>query len=129
MEVEGHRLEPSEVLVVTTDVEGYAVAREGPYLVAIDTTLTDDLRDEGLARELVHRIQTMRRSADFQITDRIVTWYAGDERTARVMERHGDYVGQETLSTELRQGEPDTGAYTEEAKLDGVLVKLGVKRA
>ena len=129
VEVEGHRLEPGEVLVVTTDVEGYAVAREGPYLLAIDTTLTDDLRDEGLARELVHRIQTMRRSADFQITDRIVTWYAGDERTARVMDQHGDYVRQETLSTELRQGEPDTGAYAEEAKLDGVVVKLGVKRA
>ena len=129
VEVEGHKLEPGEVLVVTTEVEGYAVAREGPYLVAVDTTLTDDLRDEGLARELVHRIQTMRRSADFQITDRIVTWYAGDERTARVMAQHGDYVRQETLSTELREGEPDTGAYTEEAKLDGVVVKLGVKRA
>ena len=129
VEVEGHKLEPGEVLVVTTEVEGYAVAREGPYLVAVDTTLTDDLRDEGLARELVHRIQTMRRSADFQITDRIVTWYSGDERTARVMAQHGDYVRQETLSTELREGDPDTDAYTEEAKLDGVVVKLGVKRA
>ncbi|MCZ6788347.1 MAG: DUF5915 domain-containing protein, partial [Chloroflexi bacterium] len=83
----------------------------------------------GPGPELVHRIQTMRRSADFQITDRIVTWYAGDERTARVIERHGDYIRQETLSTELREGEPDAGAYTEEAKLDGVVVKLGVKRA
>ena len=128
IEVEGHRLEPGEVLVITTDVKGYAVAREGPHLVAVDTTLTDDLRNEGLARELVHRIQTMRRSADFQITDRIVTWYAGDERTARVMERHGDYVRQETLSTELRDGEPDADAYTEEVKLDGVAVKLAVKR-
>ena len=126
--VAGHTLLPEDIVEVVKDVPGYSVAREGPYLVAIDTTLTDDLRDEGLARELVHRIQTMRRSADFQITDRIVTWYAGDERTARMMEQHGDYVRQETLSTELREGEPDTDAYTEEAKLDGVVVKLGVKR-
>ena len=111
------------------DGEGYIAAEDDLYEVAVDTTLTDDLRDEGLARELVHHIQTMRRSADFQITDRIVTWYSGDERTARVMEQHGDYVRQETLSLELREGEPDAGAYTEEAKLDGEVVKLGVKRA
>ena len=128
IEVGGFMLEPEEVKVVTTDVEGYAVAREGSCLVAIDTRLTDELRDEGLARELVHRIQNMRRSAEFDIADRIVTWYAGDERVASVMERHGDYVRQETLSLEMRQGEPETDAYVEEVTLDGVAVKLGVKR-
>ncbi len=73
-------------------------------------------------------IQNMRRSAEFDISDRIVTWYEGDERVASVLERHGDYVRQETLSLELRQSEPETDAYVEEATLDGVAVKLGVKR-
>ena len=129
IEVGGFTLQPEEVKVATTDVAGYAVAREGSCLVAVDTRLTDDLRDEGLAREFVHRIQNMRRSAEFDIADRIVTWYAGGERVAQVMERHGDYVRQETLSLELRPGEPDTDAYVEEHALDGVEVKLGVRRA
>ena len=127
--VEGHTLQPEEIQVIITDVEGYAIAREGPYLVALDTTLTDDLRDEGLARELVHRIQTMRRSAAFDITDRIVTWYQGDERVARVMQKYAAYIQQETLSAELRQGAPDADAHVEEQKVEGVPVKLGVRRA
>jgi isoleucyl-tRNA synthetase len=129
IEVGGFTLEPEEVQVGITDVEGYAVAREGSCLVAIDTRLTDELRDEGLARELVHRIQNMRRSAEFDIADRIVTWCVGDERVWSVMERHGDYVRQETLSLELRRGEPDADAYVEEHTVDGAAVKLGVRRA
>ena len=111
------------------EIPPYSTALDGGYMVALDTTLTDDLRDEGLARELVHRIQTMRRSAAFDIVDRIVTWYQGDGRVARVMQKHANYIKQETLSTELRQGAPDADAYTEEQKVDGVPIKLGVKRA
>ena len=110
------------------DRDGYIAAEDDSYEAAVDTTVTGDLRDEGLARELVHRIQNMRRAAGFDISDRIVTWCQGDERITRVLEKHDAYIQQETLSVELRQGAPDSEAYTEKPKVDGVPVKLGVKQ-
>ena len=127
--VEGFTLEPEDVLVSAADRPGYAVATEGGYTVAVTTEVTPDLADEGLARELVHRIQNMRRSAGFDIADRIVTWYQNGERVVRVMERHGGYIRQETLSLELRRGEPEPSAYVEEQKVEGIAVKLGVRQA
>ncbi|MCH8940807.1 MAG: hypothetical protein IIC27_06765 [Chloroflexi bacterium] len=82
-----------------------------------------------MARELVHLIQTMRRSAGFDIADRIVTWYTGDEQISRVMEAHGEYIKQETLSLELRQGDFESDVYVEEHTIDGTAVRLGLRRA
>ncbi|MDO8751880.1 MAG: isoleucine--tRNA ligase [Dehalococcoidia bacterium] len=119
-----------EVSLTKLAPAGFSVVEEGDYVVAIATELTPALAEEGMARELVHLIQNMRRSAGFEIADRIVTTYQGDERIARVIQiqQHGDYIRQETLSVELRPGEPPAGNYTEEHKIDGVSVKLGVRR-
>jgi isoleucyl-tRNA synthetase len=109
---------------------GYQMAEEGGYAVAVDTTITPELADEGLARELVRRIQNLRRAADFELTDRIITYYTGGERVRRVMRSLSDYIQQETLSEELREGEPDEGAYQEEQRpLEGERMSLAVKRA
>ena len=129
VQLNGFSLEPGELLVETSDKEGYASAMEAGYLVAIDTNLTPDLADEGMTRELVHLVQNMRRSAGFHIADRIVTWYQGNDRIARVMEMHGGYIKEETLSLDLQPGEAEDGAYVEEHQVDGAAVKLGVKRA
>ena len=129
IKVKGYDVIPGDVLITKEDKAGWASAAEGDYAVRIDTLLSAELLDHGLARELVHRIQTMRRSAGFEIVDRIVTWCQGDERVARVMQRHADYIRQETLSTTLRKGEPDADAYSEDQTIDGAVVKLGVKRA
>jgi isoleucyl-tRNA synthetase len=110
--------------------ESYRAAEESEYAVAVDTTITPELADEGTARELVRRIQNLRRAADFDLTDRIVTYFQGGESIARVMESFGDYIRQETLSEEIRTGEPDEGAFPEEKprKLNGEDVSLAVKR-
>ena len=129
VQLNGFSLEPGELLVETSDKEGYASAMEAGYLVAIDTNLTPDLADEGVTRELVHLVQNMRRSAGFHIADRIVTWYQGNDRIARVMEKHGGYIKEETLSLDLQPGEAEDGAYVEEHQVDGAAVKLAVKRA
>jgi isoleucyl-tRNA synthetase len=97
-------------------------------LVAIDTNVTPALADEGLARELVHRLQTMRRNAGFDIADRITTYYQGGEDIRRVMAGFGDYLRQETLSRELVEGEPPADAYQEEHTVDGQRVRLAVRR-
>jgi isoleucyl-tRNA synthetase len=101
---------------------------EGGYSVAVTTEITPELELEGRARELVHLVQNMRRSAEFDIADHIVTYYDGDEALEEVIAAHGDYIRQETLSRELTRGVPPEGAYTEEQKVNGLAVVLGVVR-
>ena len=128
VEIAGFLLEPEEVLVSSHDREGYAVASEGGYTMAVSTEVSAELALEGLARELVHRIQNMRRSAGFDIADHIVTYYQGDASLDEVMSAHGDYVRQETLSRQVVKDAPVAGAYTEAHSVDGLEVTLGVKR-
>jgi len=97
-------------------------------LVAIDTNVTPALADEGLARELVHRLQTMRRNAGFDIADRITTYYQGGEEIRRVVADFGDYLRQETLSVDLLAEEPPAGAHREEQTVDGHKIWLAVRR-
>ncbi|HZU77236.1 MAG TPA: DUF5915 domain-containing protein, partial [Dehalococcoidia bacterium] len=126
--LDGYTLEPDEVLVTVKERRGFAVAQEAGYTVALDTAVTPELADEGLAREIVHRLQTLRRDAGFEIADRIVAYYAGDEDVRRVMQRFADYVAAETLAVELVAGEPVPGAYAERQSVDGREVTLGVER-
>jgi isoleucyl-tRNA synthetase len=121
-------LEPEEVQVSAIDGEGFCTALEAGYAVVIATDVTSELADEGLARELVHRLQTMRRNAGFDIADRIVTYYQGEEGIRRVMTSFGDYVRQETLSRELVEGKPPADAHQEEHTVDGQPVQLAVQR-
>ena len=110
-------------------VDSFWVALDGGYMVAVDGTVTPELAEEGLARELVHRIQNLRRAADFQVTDRIVTYYQAPLEISRVMSGNfSDYIRQETLSEELVGGPPQDGAKTETSKVDGMEVTLGVRR-
>jgi isoleucyl-tRNA synthetase len=121
---------PEEVEVRTHGREGYAVAEEKGLLVAVDVTLTPALAREGLARDLVRRVQTMRKDAGFQLDDRIVTSYdAGDELQA-VVEEWRDYIQAETLSRELVPGPvPDNVDRQESFTLGEYSLTLGVKKA
>jgi len=113
----------------TVQLDHFTVSLEGGYAVAVDATVTPELAEEGLARELVHRIQNLRRAADFEVTDRIITYYQAPEEVARVMTgTFADYIREETLSEELVGGSPQDGAKTETSKVEGVEVTLGVRR-
>ena len=106
LELDGETVElsPAEVLVSTEPAPGLAVAADKFITVAIDATLTPELRLEGLARELVRRIQDMRKKADFNIEDRITTWYQAEGDLADVFSTWGDYIASETLTTSLQTG-------------------------
>jgi len=104
------------------------VHTEGVYSVVVPTEIPDKLLKEGVAREIVHRIQNMRRSAGFDIADYIATYYQGEEYMGQVMAEFADYIRQETLSRELIAGAPPEGVYTESYKLSGYEVSLGVKK-
>jgi isoleucyl-tRNA synthetase len=103
------------------------IAKEGDLSVAIDIKLTPELADEGMARELVHRLQTMRKQAGFDIADYIHTYYQGGENLIRVIEKHADYIKQETLSRNMTAG-ISQDAYKESQKIAGEEITLGVER-
>jgi len=110
-------------------VGDYTVSLEGGYLVAVDGAITPELAEEGLAREVVHRIQGMRRSANFDVTDRIVTYYQGPAEFLSVMQgAFSDYIRDETLSTQLVDGAPNSEATSESTKVEGMEITLGVQR-
>jgi isoleucyl-tRNA synthetase len=112
----------------SVDKDGYVVSAEGGYAVAIPTEISPELAREGLAREIVHRLQIMRRSAGFDIADYIVTYYQGGDHVRQVVEDFADYIKQETLSHQIGEGIPEEGVFTENYKLAGYDIVLGVKR-
>jgi len=113
---------------VELDRADYAVSSEGGYTVAVLTAISPELQAEGMAREVVHRLQIMRRSAGFDIADYITIYYQGDDYMRQVMEDFADYIKQETLSRQLVEGVPGEGVFTESYKLGGYDILLGVER-
>ncbi len=109
-------------------VGDYQAVLDSGYMVAIDTSVTPQLAQEGMARELVHRIQNMRRSAGFEVTDRIHFYYQGPDDLERVIAGYGDYIRLETLSEEIRRGQPGEGGRVEAQKMEGMDITLGVSR-
>jgi isoleucyl-tRNA synthetase len=120
---------PEEIEVRTHGREGYAVAEEKGVVVAVDVTLTSELTLEGLARDLVRRVQTMRKEAGFQLDDRIITYYDAGDELEMVVEEWGDYIQAETLSRELVPGPvPDDADRQESFSLGEHPLVLGVRK-
>jgi isoleucyl-tRNA synthetase len=119
---------PDECEVQQSAAEGYAVAEEAGYLAVLNIRLNDELILEGLAREVVRRIQTMRKDADFDISDRITVTYQASERLAQAIETHAAYIAGETLADTLEAGRPPSGAFTQEFSIDGESLTLSVKK-
>ncbi len=110
-------------------VDHFLVSVEPGCVVALDTRISPDLADEGMAREIAHRIQGLRRTAQFELTDRIVTYYQGPDQIERVMQAHAGYITQETLSDRLIPGAPAECDASENQSVDGMELILSVKRS
>ncbi|MEO8539656.1 MAG: isoleucine--tRNA ligase [bacterium] len=126
--VAGKELEAEDILLQAQDTDGFAAAQEAGYTVAVTTAITPELADEGLARELVRRIQDMRREAGFDLADRITTWVAGDADVVRVLGTQGEYISAETLTTSLLSEEPPSEVHSAEQDLEGTKVRIGVRK-
>ena len=98
--------------IVTEDIPGWTVASDGSITVALDMTLTDDLLAEGMARELVNRIQNLRKDHGFEVTDRIAVRLEAHDSISNAIQRYGTYIQDEVLADKLevdatvRQGDP-----------------------
>ena len=110
------------------DRPGYSCASDGEYVVAVPTDIPQELVEEGLAREVVHRLQTMRRNAGFDIGDRITTFYQADAPIAAAIVNQSQYIKEETLSNQIicEMGGADT--HTETHRIHGYNVTLGVAK-
>jgi isoleucyl-tRNA synthetase len=128
VEVAGEVLTRDEVQISTKAKPGFAAAEADGYTLVLDTRLTPELIQAGLARELVHRIQTMRKDAGFEVEDRIVTHVDGSDDLARVFDRFGEYIKQETLSVALKSNGGGDG-YVWSGQLEGQPVTIYVALA
>ena len=125
---EGERvsIEAADVEIYSEDIPGWTVANEGSLTVALDITVTDELRVEGTARELVKRIQNLRKETGFDITDRIAVTLSHSEQTDKAIEAFGDYICNQVLANRLTVGElADEGV---EVELDGYSVRLKITK-
>jgi isoleucyl-tRNA synthetase len=123
-------LGPGEVIVEATSPEGYAVAEGDGLLIALNTTITPELRLEGSARDLVRYVQDARKLAGFDLVDRIeITLEPRNGLDLRpLLAAHEHYIRSETLANSLNIDPTDDSEYTSEVELDGNAVKIGVRR-
>jgi len=124
-------LEPDDVIVREEPREGLAVGAERGVTVGIDVEVTRELETEGLARDVVRRIQSLRKEADFDLDDRIVTVYEADAGLAEAIAAWKEYVAAETLTVKLEERSPDAAEFdaVSEDEVEGYQLTLGVRRA
>ncbi|MET0818968.1 MAG: isoleucine--tRNA ligase [Solirubrobacteraceae bacterium] len=120
-----HELGPDDLSLAMQPLAGYQLEREGSHAVALDTQLDDELRREGLAREVVHAVQNARKAAGLNVEDRIALTLGGDDELLGATRAHEGYVTGETLATSIAYDGSANGA---EATIEGRLLTVGVAR-
>ena len=115
-----------DALISTQDIPGWAVTSQDDLTVALDMTITDELMQEGLAREIVNRVQNLRKTGGFEVTDRIELLIEKNEKTDTAVKKFGDYICNETLAT-INKVDVLEGVEAEEL-VEGINVKLMIKK-
>jgi isoleucyl-tRNA synthetase len=122
-----HEIGPEDVTLVLQPLEGYQVERSGTHAVALNLELDDELRREGLAREVVHAVQAARKNAGLEVEDRIALTLTGDEELLAAARAHEDYVAGETLATSLAFD--GAQSESESAEIEGRHLSISVTLA
>ena len=120
-------LESGDLSTSTKDIEGWIVESADGLTVALDTTLTDNLVDEGFAREFVNRVQNMRKDAGFEVTDRIRVGFKAEDRLKDAIQNMSDYVKLETLALAIEPA-PLESAHVYEHEIDGQTCEIAIVR-
>ena len=115
-----------DLLIDTAQMEGYVSEQDADVTVVLDTNLTPELLEEGFIREIISKIQTMRKEAGFEVTDKIGVTYEQNEKIAELMTEHADDIKAEVLAVSLTQ--ETVKGYTKEWNINGEKVLLGVER-
>ena len=119
-------LNREDLLIDTAQMEGYVSEDDNGITVVLDTNLSEELLEEGFVREIISKVQTMRKEADFEVMDKIVITYEGSEKAETVFAKNADEIGAETLALEVKKATP--AGYVKEWKINGEAVTLGVEK-
>ena len=119
-------LSEEDLLIAMTQKEGYVTENDPGMTVVLDTNLTEELLEEGFVREIISKIQTMRKEADFEVMDQIAVYYQGSEKVNSIFTKNCDTIKKEVLATEITSG--DQGEYKKEWNINGETVTLGVSK-
>jgi isoleucyl-tRNA synthetase len=121
-------LTAEDVEIISEDIPGWQVANDGKLTVALDITISDDLRYEGIAREFVNRIQNIRKENGFDVTDKITVLIEDHDFIREAIKRHAVYIGSQTLATSVNLTDSFTGENVREVDIDEVVIKVLVTR-
>ena len=119
------KLTEEDMLIEQTQREGYMAETSGDVGVVIETTLTDELIEEGFVREIISKVQTMRKEAGFEVMDHIRLGMTGNEKLAGVMERNGAMIGKEVLADAV---EETLSGYEKEWNINGETASFSVEK-
>ena len=128
LDIDGNKVELAEedLLIETAQTEGYVTESDGETSVVLDTNLTPELVEEGFVREIISKIQTMRKEADFEVMDKIKVYAKDNEKIMNLMKAHQDEIKAEVLAEEVILGETD--GYVKEWNINKEQVTMGVTR-
>ena len=127
------KLSEEDLLITMTQMEGYVTEGDNTVTVVLDTNLTLELVEEGFVRELISKIQTMRKEAGFEVMDKISIYYHADEKVADIFHKYendimGDVLGTEVVAEADSFDSGENGIYCKEWNINGEKVLLGVKK-
>jgi isoleucyl-tRNA synthetase len=122
-------LTTNDVEIISEDIPGWQVANDGKLTVALDITVTDTLRYEGIARELVNRIQNIRKENGFDVTDKITVLIADNDLVHEAVIRHSSYIGSQTLANEVSLSNELTAENAHEVEIEEVAMRILVRKS
>ncbi|HHX55767.1 MAG TPA: isoleucine--tRNA ligase, partial [Clostridiales bacterium] len=120
-------IDKDDLLIESTQKESYISDSNNGVTVVVDTTLSEELIEEGFVREIISKIQTMRKDADFEVMDRIIVYQKANDKIKEIMENNAEEIKSEVLADEIILD--DSQGFTKEWNLNGEDVVLGVKKA
>ena len=123
------KLNKDDVLTTPMNKPGFIAAEDRGVTVVLDTNLSDELIREGYAREVISKVQTMRKDAGFEVTDRISLYYEGDDELAGALDAYKDMIGRTTLATAIARGTAPEGFVSQQWDINGKKAELGIAKA
>jgi isoleucyl-tRNA synthetase len=115
-----------DVEIISEDIPGWQVTNDGRLTVALDITVTDELRYEGIAREFVNRIQNIRKENGYEVTDKITVQIEDHEFVREAVKRHASYISSQTLANEVTLSGKLSGFSIREIDIEDVIVRISI---
>lgn len=115
-----------DLLIETAQTEGYVSEQDNEITVVLDTNLTPELIEEGFVRELISKVQTMRKEAGFEVTDRVVVYAKDNQKIEKILEEHREEIKSEVLANDIVTG--SANGYVKEWNINGETVTMGVEK-